>query len=193
MTAPSPAPTTRSLRRTAALCGALALGMVGLAYASVPLYDLFCRATGFGGTPVVRASAPAASSDRTVAVRLDSNVAPGLRWRFTPEVDALEVKLGEPQTVMFKVTNTGTAASTGIATFNVQPDRAGGYFVKTACFCFNEHTLKAGESMESAVVFYVDPDLAKNRGTRDIGTITLSYTYFPSKNGEPLTTAASKE
>jgi cytochrome c oxidase assembly protein subunit 11 len=181
----------RGIRRTAILCGALVAAMVGAAYASVPLYDLFCRATGFGGTPLVGTNAPLAASDRTIAVRFDSNVAPGLRWRFTPETNEITARLGEPQTVMFKVTNTGPAPSTGVATFNVQPDLAGGYFVKIACFCFTEQTLKPGESLESAVVFYVDPDIAKDGNTRDIPAITLSYTYFPSKNGAPVTTAAA--
>jgi cytochrome c oxidase assembly protein subunit 11 len=169
----------------------LVAAMVGVSYAAVPLYDMFCRATGFGGTPMVGTSAPASASDRTVAVRFDSNVSPSLNWRFVPETHEIKARLGEPQTVMFKVTNAGAAPSTGIATFNVTPEVVGGYFVKIACFCFTEQTLKAGETLESAVVFYVDPDMAKDANTKDIPAITLSYTYFPSKNGAPVTTAAA--
>jgi cytochrome c oxidase assembly protein subunit 11 len=165
--------------------------MVGVAYAAVPLYDLFCRTTGFGGTPMIGGSAPATASDRTVTVRFDSNVAPSLNWRFAAETHEITARLGEPQTVMFKVTNAGTAPSTGIATFNVTPELIGGYFVKVACFCFTEQTLKPGETLESAVVFYVDPDMAKDGNTKDIPAVTLSYTYFPSKNGAPVSTAAA--
>jgi cytochrome c oxidase assembly protein subunit 11 len=177
--------------RTAALCGALVVAMVGVAYAAVPLYDLFCRTTGFGGTPMVGTSAPATASDRTVSVRFDSNVSPALNWRFVAETHEITARLGEPQTVMFKVTNAGPAPSTGIATFNVTPELIGGYFVKIACFCFTEQTLQPGETLESAVVFYVDPDMAKDANTKDIPAVTLSYTYFQSKNGAPVTTAAA--
>jgi cytochrome c oxidase assembly protein subunit 11 len=107
------------------------------------------------------------------------------------ETHEITARLGEPQTVMFKVTNAGPAPSTGIATFNVTPELIGGYFVKIACFCFTEQTLQPGETLESAVLFYVDPDMAKDANTKDIPAVTLSYTYFPSKNGAPVTTAAS--
>jgi cytochrome c oxidase assembly protein subunit 11 len=189
MTTPSPKPSKNG--RTAALCGTLVVAMVGVAYAAVPLYDLFCRTTGFGGTPMVGTSAPATASDRTVSVRFDSNVSPALSWRFVAETHEITARLGEPQTVMFKVTNAGPAPSTGIATFNVTPELIGGYFVKIACFCFTEQTLQPGETLESAVVFYVDPDMAKDANTKDIPAVTLSYTYFPSKNGAPVTTAAA--
>ena len=189
MTAPPARPSSNG--RTAALCGVLVVAMVGVAYAAVPLYDLFCRTTGFGGTPMVGTSAPGTASDRTVSVRFDSNVSPALNWRFVAETDEISARLGEPQTVMFKVTNAGPAPSTGIATFNVTPELIGGYFVKIAFFCFTEQTLKPAETLESAVVFYVDPDMAKDANTRDIPAVTLSYTYFPSKNGAPVTTAAA--
>jgi cytochrome c oxidase assembly protein subunit 11 len=189
MTTPSPKLSNNG--RTAALCGTLVVAMVGVAYAAVPLYDLFCRTTGFGGTPMVGTSAPATASDRTVSVRFDSNVSPALNWRFVAETHEITARLGEPQTVMFKVTNAGPAPSTGIATFNVTPELIGGYFVKIACFCFTEQTLQPGETLESAVLFYVDPDMANDANTKDIPAVTLSYTYFPSKNGAPVTTAAS--
>ena len=129
--------------------------------------------------------------DRTIAVRFDSNVAPGLNWRFSPEKPEVKVKLGETTTVYYKVTNTGDRPSTGIATYNVQPDLAGTYFSKLECFCFTEQTLQPGETLESAVVFYVDPRLVQDSDVKDLTSITLSYTYFPSKGGKPVAEATS--
>ncbi len=187
---PTPNP-SRPMRRTALACAGLAVGMVGLAYASVPLYDLLCRVTGFDGTPIVRASNATAVLDRTISVRFDANVAPGLGWRFAPETPEVKVKLGETTTVLYKVTNLGDKPSTGIATYNVQPDLAGAYFSKLECFCFTEQTLQAGETLESAVVFYVDPRLAEDADVKDLNSITLSYTYFPSRGGKPVAEATS--
>jgi cytochrome c oxidase assembly protein subunit 11 len=176
----------RNNRRTVIACAAVAIGMIGLAYASVPLYDLFCKVTGFGGTPIQRADNASSVMDRTVAVRFDANVVPGLNWTFAPEVPEVRVKLGETTTVLYKVTNNGSTPTTGIATYNVQPDLAGSYFSKLECFCFTEQTLKPGETLESAVVFYVDPRLVEDTDIKDITSITLSYTYFPSKGGKPV-------
>ena len=180
-----------TMRRTALACAGLAMGMIGLAYASVPLYDLFCKVTGFDGTPIVRASNGSSVVDRTITVRFDANVSPGLPWRFSPETPEVKVKLGETTTVTYKVTNTGSRASTGIATYNVQPDLAGAYFSKLECFCFTEQTLQPGETLESAVVFYVDPRLAEDADVRDLHSITLSYTYFPSRGGKPVAEATA--
>ena len=181
----------RKMQRTAFACVGIVVGMVGLAYASVPLYDLFCKVTGFGGTPIVRDENGSAIMDRTIAVRFDSNVAPGLSWRFSPEKPEVKVKLGETTTVYYKVTNTGDRPSTGIATYNVQPDLAGTYFSKLECFCFTEQSLQPGETLESAVVFYVDPRLVQDSDVKDLTSITLSYTYFPSKGGKPVAEATS--
>ena len=187
---PAPSP-SRPMRRTALACAGLAFGMVGLAYASVPLYDLLCKVTGFDGTPIVRASNGSRVVDRTITVRFDANVSPGLPWRFAPETPEVKVKLGETTTVAYKVTNTGDRASAGIATYNVQPDLAGAYFSKLECFCFTEQTLQPGETLESAVVFYVDPRLAEDADVKDLHSITLSYTYFPSKGGKPVAEATA--
>jgi len=183
--APLPTKQARGIRRTAIACAGLAVGMVGLAYAAVPLYDLFCRVTGFDGTPVVRTLPSEEVLNRTIAVRFDANVAPGLRWQFSPEQPEVEVKLGETKTVLYRIRNDGPAPATGIATFNVQPALAGAYFAKIQCFCFTEQTLQPGETVESAVVFYVDPGLAQDPNVKDLPSITLSYTYFPAKNGKP--------
>jgi cytochrome c oxidase assembly protein subunit 11 len=186
--APAPSPW---IRRTGWLCAAFVAVMVGLAYASVPLYNLFCRVTGYDGTPVAGAGPSGTVLTRTVAVRFDTNVAPGLDWRFTPEVSGIEAKLGETQTVFFKVRNAGASPSTGIAAFNVQPGQAGAFFVKLQCFCYNEQTLAPGETMDVPVVFYVDPALAGDKTLTELDAITLSYTYFASKNGQPVAANAA--
>jgi cytochrome c oxidase assembly protein subunit 11 len=179
------------LRRTGLLCAAFALAMVGVAFAAVPLYSLFCRITGYDGTPLVGTAGASRVLDRTVSVRFDANMAPGLNWRFTPETPQVEAKLGETKTVFYKVRNEGPQPTTGIATFNVQPGQAGAYFVKLQCFCFTEQTLQPGESVDLAVAFYVDPALAEDANLNDLSGITLSYTYFPSKNGQPVATSSA--
>jgi cytochrome c oxidase assembly protein subunit 11 len=186
MSTPSP----KALRRTALACTAFAACMVGVAFAAVPLYDLFCKATGFDGTPLTGSANTAKAVDDVVDVHFDVNVAAGLPWTFVPEVPRIEARLGETKTVFFKVTNTGRTASSGVATFNLQPPLIGGYFVKIQCFCFNEQTLQAGETMDFPVVFYVEPGLRKDKDIGDLAEATLSYTYFPSKNAKPVAAAA---
>jgi len=179
-------------RRVLLACAAVVVSMAGAAYAAVPLYDLFCKVTGYGGTPRIARQGAGTTLERAVTVRFDSNVAPGLSWRFDPEVASVEAKLGETMTVFYKVTNTGPSATTGIASFNVVPELAGGYFNKLQCFCFNEITLKPGESMEAPVVFFIDPALATERDVKGISTITLSYTFFAAK-GSPKPMADAKD
>ncbi len=180
-------------RRTAIACAGLAVGMVGLAFASVPLYDAFCKATGYDGTPRQgpALAASAARADDRMVVHFDTNVAPGLPWKFTPEANSVEATLGETKTVFFRVQNTGPKPTTGVATFNVQPGLMGGYFVKIACFCFNEQTLKPGETLDVPVVFYVDPAVRDDSNTAHLSEMTLSYTYFAAKNGQPVTAAVA--
>ena len=188
----TPASAGNAVRRTVIICAAVTASMLGVAFASVPLYNLFCRVTGFDGTPVVRSTNPGGILDRAVTVRFDVNVAPGLDWRFAPEAPAIEARLGETKTVFFRVRNAGPSASTGIATFNVQPSLAGAHFVKMQCFCFNDQVLQPGESMDFPVVFYIDPALATDPNVRDVSEITLSYTYFASRNATPVTAAAAR-
>lgn len=177
---------------TAVACAALAFGMIGLAFASVPLYDAFCKATGYDGTPRQGpALASAARTDDSMVVHFDTNVAPGLPWKFAPEANTVEAKLGETKTVFFRVQNTGAKPSTGVATFNVQPGLMGSYFVKIACFCFNEQTLQPGETLDVPVVFYVDPAVREDSNTAHLSEMTLSYTYFASKNGQPVTASVA--
>ena len=175
---------------TAVACAGLAFGMIGLAFASVPLYDMFCKATGFAGTPMTGTAGAGTILDRTMAVRFDANVAPGLGWTFTPESPEVSLRVGETKTVFYKITNKTSRASTGIASYNIAPEKGAAYFVKIQCFCFTEHTLQPGESLEAPVVFYIDPEIAGNRELDGMNAITLSYTYFASKAGQPLAQGA---
>jgi cytochrome c oxidase assembly protein subunit 11 len=182
----------RGVRRTVAACAGMVLAMGGLALASAPLYDMFCKATGFNGTPLVGA-APAAAPGEALApvtVRFDTNVSKNLSWRFRPEQSSVEAVPGQTATVFFKVTNVGKEPAKGIAVFNVQPDLMGSYFVKVQCFCFDEHLLQPGESAEFPLVFYVDPAMRKDPDIGTLAEMTLSYTYFPSKNGAPVAEVA---
>lgn len=195
MTAPAPRPDKRSLRRDlviAGCCGVFVAAMVGAAYASVPLYDWFCRTTGFAGTPLVSVKAPDHSLGRTVTVRFDSNVTPGLPWSFVPEQNTIDVRIGDVVTVNYKVINRAARAITAQASYNVSPPQVGAYFNKINCFCFTEQTLKAGETREMAVVFYVDPKIAEDRDQDALNTITLSYTFFPLRDEQPVAAAGDK-
>jgi cytochrome c oxidase assembly protein subunit 11 len=162
----------------AASCGVFVAGMVGLAYASVPFYDWFCRVTGFGGRPQIATSAPQGIAARTVSVRFDANVAGGLPWRFEPEQNSIDVRLGEVVTVNFVATNLAARETLGQAAYNVTPGTTGGYFQKINCFCFTEQRLGPGEKREMPVVFYIDPSLAKDAELDDLNTITLSYSFY---------------
>ena len=174
----------------AASCGVFVALMVGAAYASVPFYDWFCRATGFGGKPQIATSAPRGALGRAVTVRFDANVASGLPWRFEPEQNAIDVKLGEVVTVNFTVTNLSARETVGQAAYNVAPPTTGGYFNKINCFCFTEQRLGPGEKREMPVVFYVDPALAKDSELDDLNTITLSYSFYAVR--EPAKPVANR-
>jgi cytochrome c oxidase assembly protein subunit 11 len=170
----------RSDLKVAGLAGGFALVMLGASFASVPFYDWFCRTTGFGGTTMVAKEAPPVLGSKAITVRFDANVN-GLPWRFDAEATSITLVPGEVKTVYYKITNTSDRETTGIASYGVAPDLAGGYFSKIQCFCFTDQTLKPGESREEAVVFFIDPLIEKTPDTRIISTITLSYTFFPSK------------
>src|SRR3984957_16610320 len=160
--------------------------MVGMSYAAVPLYSWFCRATGFGGTTQVATSRPTTEiAGRTVTVRFDSNVAPGLPWSFEPERHTIDVKLGQVVTVYYSVTNESARTTTAQAGYNVTPPTAGIYFEKINCFCFTEQTMKPGEKRDMAVVFYVDPKLAEDAEQGNLDLITLSYTFSPVRPPPP--------
>ncbi|MEW5728632.1 MAG: cytochrome c oxidase assembly protein [Pseudomonadota bacterium] len=158
-------------------------GMGGLVAASVPLYELFCRVTGYGGTTRVQAAAPGSVSTRSVTVRFDASTARGLDWRFQPAQRTLTLRLGEDALAFYTATNTSDRAVTGTATFNVTPAKAGRYFNKIECFCFTEQRLEPGQTVEMPVTFFVDPALAEDENTAEVTTITLSYTFFEAEKG----------
>jgi cytochrome c oxidase assembly protein subunit 11 len=177
----------------AAVCGLVVVLMVGASYAAVPFYNWFCRATGFNGTTQVATSAPLrAPLDRKIAVRFDSNVAPGLPWKFESEKTEIEVKIGEVVTVFYTVTNQSARTTTGQAAYNVAPLTVGAYFQKINCFCFTEQTMAPGEKREMPVVFYVDPSIVNDSDNQGLNTITLSYTFYPVRNPAPKPLAAGE-
>jgi cytochrome c oxidase assembly protein subunit 11 len=175
----------KKLRRdiiVAACCGVFVAMMVGAAYASVPLYTWFCKTTGFGGTTQVAERAPDQILGRELTIRFDSNVAPGLPWRFEPEQNEIKVRIGEVATVHYKVINQAAREITAQAGYNVSPPQVGGYFTKINCFCFTQQTMKPGETREMTVVFYVDPEIVKDHDQDDLNTITLSYTFYRQRD-----------
>ena len=169
---------------TVTLLAAVVCGMVGLSFASVPLYRLFCQATGFGGTTQRAAAAPGPVAGAVVTVRFDAATAPELGWEFRPLETAVKVHPGEQREVFFRATNRSSETVTGTATYNVTPTKIGIYFDKLQCFCFNAQQLGPGESRDMGVVFFVDPDLLTDPGTSDVRTITLSYTMFRAPQSE---------
>jgi cytochrome c oxidase assembly protein subunit 11 len=189
-----PVPTARPRDLiVAAACGACVALMVGAAYAAVPVYNWFCRVTGFNGTTQVATSAPSGVLERTVTVRFDANLGPGLPWRFEPERNAIEVKLGEVVTVNYRVVNEAARDITASAAYNVAPLNMGAFFQKINCFCFTDQHMKAGEKRDMPVVFYIDPALAKDADGADINTITLSYTFYPQREPpRPVADSAAK-
>jgi cytochrome c oxidase assembly protein subunit 11 len=189
----------RSDRRVAFMCASVVAGMLGLAYASVPLYRMFCQVTGFGGT-TQRAEKPADNVlNRTITVRFDANVAPGLAWTFEPLTRTIDVKIGETAMVSYRAVNTSDRETTGSASFNVVPDQSGIFFNKLECFCFVEQTLKPGEQIDMPVQFFVDPKIVEDKNTEQIKEITLSYTMHAqtptqkpgSARNEPIRTGAA--
>jgi len=169
----------------AAACGVVVAAMVGMAFAAVPLYNWFCRTTGFAGTPQVASAAPGNVLDRRITVRFDANVTPGLPWQFAPEQRSVEARIGDVVTVNYLVTNLSERETVGQASYNVWPPTVGAYFTKINCFCFTEQKLKPGETREMPVVFFVDPELAKDGEHDGLTSITLSYTMYPVRQPEP--------
>ncbi len=171
-------------RRTLTVLALLVVAMVGLAYASVPLYDLFCRVTGYGGTTqVVTENADAIIIDHPIKVRFDANVNPSLNWRFEPVDAPVTLNPGEEVIINYRATNLGDVPSVGTSTFNVTPVKAGPHFMKLDCFCFIEQALAPGESVLMPVRFFIDPAIVENFDTAEIKEIILSYTFFPALAG----------
>ena len=156
-------------------------GMLGLSYAAVPLYQAFCRATGFAGTPLVAKEGERPVIARTVEVRFDTNTDANLPWRFEPEQRSVKVHLGEEKLVFFRATNRSQRPIVGTATYNVTPERTAGWFNKIQCFCFTEQLLQPGQAVDMPVLFFVDAEMNKDRRYDDVHTITLSYTFYEAK------------
>jgi cytochrome c oxidase assembly protein subunit 11 len=171
-----------SNRNTALVAGltACVAAMTGLSFASVPLYRMFCQATGYNGTPQIGPAAAPGADGKTIEVRFDANTSSALPWHFTADARAVTVPLGEERLATYTGFNEAGRAVTGVATYNVTPDKAARYFHKTACFCFNEQTLQSRQSMSFPLSFWVDPAIATDPDTKDVKSITLSYTFFRS-------------
>jgi cytochrome c oxidase assembly protein subunit 11 len=169
-------------KRTALIMFGIVAAMLGLAFASVPLYRIFCEATGFGGTTLRADKAPGAVAGE-IGVRFDANIHPGLPWRFEPEQTTVRIQPGAQTRIFYRARNLSARPWTGQAVYNVTPDQAGKYFKKIQCFCFTEQTLKAGETVDMPVIFFVDPRIKQDPDARDVDEITLSYTFYPVETG----------
>jgi len=178
-------PVTRRRNRwlTVALLGVVG-GMVGLTFASVPLYNLFCRATGYGGTPGIAVAPAQVDSRRRMTVRFDAGVNSALPWRFAPAQGPMTVNVGETALAFYKARSVADAPTVGTATYNVTPLKAAKYFEKIDCFCFTEQRLEAGESADMAVSFFIDPAIMEDHNLDEVNTVTLSYTFFPKYGTE---------
>jgi cytochrome c oxidase assembly protein subunit 11 len=167
-----------------------AVGMVGVSFAAVPLYDLFCRVTGYGGTTMQASAMPTEIRDRVVEIRFNADQATNLPWSFEPVQNAVDVKVGESGLAFYTAENHAEVPVTGMAVFNVTPLKAGQYFTKVDCFCFTEQELQPGQQMDMPVTFFVDPEFVEDRDMDDVQTITLSYTFY-NQNDEDETQVSS--
>ena len=172
--------------RIVVACSAFVASMVGVSYAAVPLYQLFCQVTGYGGTTQRVEQMSETVLDRKIKVRFDANVAGGLPWDFKPVEREVELRIGETIQIGYTAENTSDQSTFGQATFNVTPMSAGAYFNKIQCFCFTETELKPGETLDMPVVFFVDPAIVDDLDAKDVTTITLSYTFFPHASEKPV-------
>ena len=167
------------------------IGMVGLSYASVPLYDWFCRVTGYGGTTQVAASDSVEILNREMTVRFDASTGRGLQWRFEPVQREVTLKVGESAVAFYRATNISDRPIVGTATFNVTPQKSGYYFNKIECFCFTEQRLEPGESIDMPVAYFIDPEIDEDPNQDEVRTLTLSYTFFEAETDEQTDTLAA--
>ncbi|MCX2723824.1 cytochrome c oxidase assembly protein [Roseibium salinum] len=184
---------SRSNRKVAVVCAGVFAVMVGASYAAVPLYNLFCRVTGFGGTTQVAEAGSDVVIDRMITIRFDGNVNHELSWKFKPKQRSVTLKMGETAQLEYLATNTGDMTTVGTSTFNVSPPTAGIYFNKLDCFCFTEQEIKPGETVEMPVVFFVDPEMDNDPELKTVKEITLSYTFFPVEEPERPVAARTEE
>ncbi|MEP3244393.1 MAG: cytochrome c oxidase assembly protein [Sneathiella sp.] len=177
--------------RLAIVLAGVGVGMLGLAYAAVPLYDLFCRVTGYGGTTQQADIAPDVILDQEITVGFDANTARQMPWDFKPVKKTVTLKIGQTGIAFYEAYNPTDKTITGTASFNVTPQKVGQYFTKIDCFCFTEQTLKPGQRVDMPVTFFVDPEIASDPNTSEVETITLSYTFFPIDAEEEEETVSS--
>ena len=193
MSGPQPHRNSRANRRLGVMLAGIAAGMIGAAYASVPLYELFCQVTGFGGTTQVAESAPVEVGERRFKIRFNADVDPSLSWAFQPVQREITVKVGESSLAFYHARNLAGRATVGTATFNVTPLKAGQYFNKVECFCFTEQQLAAGAEADMPVTFFIDPAIDEDPNLEEVKTITLSYTFFPDEEAEQQLGALATE
>jgi cytochrome c oxidase assembly protein subunit 11 len=179
-------------RIIAGIFSAVAIGMVGLSFAAIPLYRMFCAATGYGGTPKIGVAPAPGGDGKTIRVRFNADTNPGLPWNFAPDQLEITVPLGEDHLASYTAHNKARSAITGVALYNVTPEKAAKYFHKTACFCFNQQTLQGGQTMDFPLSFWVDPAIDADPGTKDVQVVTLSYTFFRSLEDAEKTGALAK-
>ena len=184
--------TRRANRLVATAFVAVAVGMVGLSFAAIPLYRMFCAATGYAGTPKIGTAPAPGGTGQTIKVRFNADTNPGLPWTFAPDQLEVTVPLGEDNLAAYTAHNKARAPVTGVALYNVTPEKAAKYFHKTACFCFNQQTLDGGQTMDFPLSYWIDPAIATDPNTRDVKVITLSYTFFASLKDADKTGALAK-
>ena len=184
--------TRRSNRIVAAIFTAVAVGMAGMSFAAIPLYRMFCAATGYGGTPKIGVAAAPGGNGKTIRVRFNADTNPGLPWTFAPDQIEIAVPLGEDHLASYTARNKARSAITGVALYNVTPEKAAKYFHKTACFCFNQQTLEGGQTMDFPLSFWVDPAISSDPNTADVQVVTLSYTFFRTLDDAEKTGALAK-
>jgi cytochrome c oxidase assembly protein subunit 11 len=176
----------------AGIFAAVAVGMVGMSFAAIPLYRAFCQATGYGGTPKIGEAAAPGGNGKTIRVRFNADTNPGLPWTFAPDQLEITVPLGEDHLASYTAHNKARSAITGVALYNVTPEKAAKYFHKTACFCFNKQTLEGGQTMDFPLSFWVDPEIGTDPSTSDVQEVTLSYTFFRTLEDAEKTGALAK-
>jgi cytochrome c oxidase assembly protein subunit 11 len=184
--------TRRRNRVIAGIFVTVALGMVGMSFAAIPLYRAFCQATGYGGTPKIGLAAAPGGNGGTIRVRFNADTNPGLPWAFEPDQLEVSVPLGEDHLASYTAHNKARSAITGVALYNVTPEKAAKYFHKTACFCFNQQTLDGGQTMDFPLSFWVDPAIETDPSTQDVKVVTLSYTFFRTLEDAEKTGALAK-
>ena len=186
-------PDKKRIRRTALLAGAVVLGMTGMAFAAVPIYDAFCKVTGYGGTTQEAQAAPDRILDRRIEVRFDANTSPDLPVEFEPKQNSETLQIGQTGLAFYRVRNLSNEPIVARATYNVTPHVAGQYFAKLECFCFTDRVIAAGAETDLPVVYFVDPEIVSDPDTAEITTLTLSYTFFRSTSPEAQALLAAAE